>query len=384
MPLRKKFLAFVAFWALLFQAPLSAISLWEEIPHDIVYHIATFTRIKDGIVASEVCKSWQEKWNNESIWRHYARRIPGATRVEEKAEIKYPYVPVNYKVIFQKLMIPKFTVLGGLNKDDVNYSIAVNADGKAVVGMTKDVLASGIDRAFIWEKEHGMKLLGTLNEGRRSSAYAVGGNSNVVVVGEAGIDPAGLVRRAFIWTEKQGMKSLGTLNGGISSSACGVSADGKAVVGYGNDGHDPNNLRSFIWTEEHDMKSLGTLEGHGLTVGAVNADGKIIVGAARGNCGGAVMWIEQEGMLFLERVLKEVLPIGYSLQEATGISADGTIIVGNNITYGKGHSWLAYVPRFDVFKREGCDLLRKQQRKHKKNSNTSHTKSNNDNQCFIF
>src|SRR5690606_28546713 len=98
---------------------------------------------------------------------------------------------------------------------------------------------------------------------------------------------------------------------------------------------------AFRWTQEEGMQSLGTLNG-GLSSEAtgVSADGAVIVGCmyndATLNHGKAFRWTQNEGMQFLG-----------SLNEgkrswATGVSADGSVIVGYAAEDAKGNQTIAF------------------------------------------
>jgi probable HAF family extracellular repeat protein len=456
---------------------------WKDLPPDITFSIAKLTKIKDGIVASEVCKTWYTTWNSGAIWKHYAERIPrGLERVKDHAEdYNDPFSYNGYKTIIRGLMSPCVSLLGeeeekygyevcgvsgdgkvvlGLpynsvdcrafiwtekkgmksldNLDKLNGSqtvpcININAlsmDGKVVVGGARDGQANEAERAFIWTEDEGMKSLGVLNGGQSSSATGVSADGKVVVggatdgqannaqrafiwtedegmkslgalnggwsssatavsadgkvvVGLAADGQANNAERAFIWTEKEGMKSLGALNGGWSSSATAVSADGKVVVGLAADGQANNAERAFIWTEKEGMESLGVLNkgGWSSSATAVSADGKVVVGSARydktDHAQRVFIWTEQTGMLALQNILENTLGINapeFQLDNTVGLSSDGTIIVGASIVDDESTredftiscGWRAYVPRFDIFKEEKIDLLKKYKSKKKK------------------
>jgi probable HAF family extracellular repeat protein len=352
---------------------------WKDLPPDITFSIAKLTKIKDGIVASEVCKTWYTTWNSGAIWKHYAERIPrGLERVKDHAEdYNDPFSYNGYKTIIRGLMSPCVSLLGeeeekygyevcgvsgdgkvvlGLpynsvdcrafiwtekkgmksldNLDKLNGSqtvpcININAlsmDGKVVVGGARDGQANEAERAFIWTEDEGMKSLGVLNGGQSSSATGVSADGKVVV-GGATDGQANNAQRAFIWTEDEGMKSLGALNGGWLSSPTAISADGKVVVGGATDGQANHAQRAFIWTEEEGMKSLGALNGGwSSSPTAVSADCKVVVGLAAdgqaNNAERAFIWTEKEGMKSLG-----ALNGGWS-SSATAVSADGKVVVG--------------------------------------------------------
>jgi probable HAF family extracellular repeat protein len=148
------------------------------------------------------------------------------------------------------------------------------------------------------------------------TSFATGVNaSGAVVVGWT--DGAGYPRLAFRWTAGSGIQYLGTLPGGDWSVANAVSADGVVVVGEAT---DAAGFQAMRWTAMTGMQSLGTLSGNSSEALAVNADGSIIVGKSRtGSQTRAFRWSLAGGM--------QDLPVS-SHAEATGVSADGAVVVG--------------------------------------------------------
>ncbi|MCA8952716.1 MAG: hypothetical protein KDE27_24615 [Planctomycetes bacterium] len=106
------------------------------------------------------------------------------------------------------------------------------------------------------------------------------------------------------------------------SAAMAVSADGKVVVG-----HSPNAnayQRAFAWTDAGGITDLGVLAGEQTSfASAVNADGSVIVG----HCGDfnevPFRWTAATGMQPLGP-----MPSGWTRVLPSGISADGTTVVG--------------------------------------------------------
>lgn len=213
--------------------------------------------------------------------------------------------------------------LGTLGGD---FAIAydVSANGSVVVGTSSNATAP---RAFRWTQAGGMVGLGTLG-GSGSSAYGVSGDGSVVVgnsqmVGDATTHP-------FRWTQAGGMVDLGTLPGGASAYANRVSADGNVVVGYSY--VNGSEIRAFRWTGGA-MTSLGSLGGDSEANG-VSANGGVIVGksgTAQNVAYKGFRWTAATGMQSIEQWLAaagvKVAP-GLSTREARGVSADGTVVVG--------------------------------------------------------
>ncbi len=206
------------------------------------------------------------------------------------------------------------------------YAAGVSRDGTVVVGT-----ADG--RAFRWTQAGGMTSLGGLNGGTASQAYATSADG-AVVVGFAWDGAADNATRAFRWTQAGGMVSLGTLSGGNFTSyrATGVSGDGTLIVGTAIDYRCIlgclDNSRAYRWTQAGGMVSLGVLNGGDYSYATgVSADGAVVVGnaadGAAGNAQRAFRWTQAGGMVSLG-VLN-----GGNYAQATGVSADGAVVVGN-------------------------------------------------------
>lgn len=201
-----------------------------------------------------------------------------------------------------------------------SHATGVSSDGSVVVGMA--------DEAFRWENGE-MVALGSLpGGGDFSLAHGVSSDGSIVV-GESNSSNG---REAFIW-QNNSMTGLGDLEGGGYSVAYAVSSDGSVVVGQGT---SSNGLEAFRW-KHGTMLGLGDLEGGAFssTARGVSADGSIIVGnSSSSNESEAFFWTEDLGMVSLFDYLELNGGgdfSGWSEHEATGISADGSAIVG----YGK-------------------------------------------------
>jgi probable HAF family extracellular repeat protein len=202
----------------------------------------------------------------------------------------------------------------------------VSADGSVVVG---DSSGANGREAFRWTQATGMVGLGDLSGGEfRSTALGVSADGSIVV-GESASANGGA--EAFRWTQATGMVGLGDLPGGeFGSSASGVSADGSVVVGFGfSSDVAPLPFEAFLWTQATGMVGLGNLAG-GTFGGAngVSANGSVVVGSSsNGNPftprTEAFRWTQATGMVGLGD-----LPGGSFFSSATGVSGDGSVIVG--------------------------------------------------------
>lgn len=135
----------------------------------------------------------------------------------------------------------------------------------------------------------------------------------------------------FAVRAQNSITDMGTLNGGSVSIAYGISSDGAVVVGYAQDGAVSNIFsagRAFRWTQAGGLVSLGTLNnGSGSEASGVSADGAVVVGHAQdgaaSNALRAFRWTHGSGMVSLGTLN------GGSESRASGVSADGAVVVGN-------------------------------------------------------
>jgi len=153
--------------------------------------------------------------------------------------------------------------------------------------------------------------------------------------------------KAYRWTQETGRVPLGNLGNNSSDTlASAVSADGSVIVGFS--GNANGYEEAFRWTQETGMMDLGSLDPNvaSSTAKDVSADGSIVVGYSRNANGSqeAFRWTQETGMVSLkETLIGAGLDVsGWTLDEATGISADGFTIVGNGINpLGKSEAWVA-------------------------------------------
>jgi probable HAF family extracellular repeat protein len=164
-----------------------------------------------------------------------------------------------------------------------------------------------------------------------TQAHGVSGDG-VVVVGGSRSSVYG-TERAFRWTEANGIADLGTNGFATTASRDGSVIAGRKVISI-------SESHAFRWTVTGGVEDIGTLGGKSGTAQDMSADGSVIVGNAGINTSSvqrAFRWTTKRKMQDLRQELlnagvQEVQ--GWTLQSATGVSADGTVIVG----YGIGPS----------------------------------------------
>jgi probable HAF family extracellular repeat protein len=232
----------------------------------------------------------------------------------------------------------------------ISSASGVSADGSVVVGIGSS--ASGTE-GFRWTIDSGMVGLGG---GTRPSDVSANGS---VVVGQWG-------SQAFRWKQNTGLIGLGDFPGGLFYSiANAASADGSVIVGRGaREVCDRNGCRNifpaFRWTHTSGLTIIGigtaadissdgtvvvggrsqaarwTQEGGGVSLGdlpsgtlnsfawGVSADGSVIVGQGTSDAGReAFRWTESSGMVGLG------IPAGFDFSRAQDVSADGSVVVGS-------------------------------------------------------
>lgn len=152
--------------------------------------------------------------------------------------------------------------------------------------------------------------------GFRCQAVDVSGNGRVVV---GALPLSGGGEEAFRWTQEGGFIRLGDLPGGnFESRAYGTSFDGSVVVGDSHVGFGDYN--GFAWTLDQGgtMTDLG-----GYYARKVSDDGSVIVGYWNGGAarleGGTLTQLGD-------------LPGGLSDSHVSGLSGDGSVVVGRGVT----------------------------------------------------
>jgi len=158
--------------------------------------------------------------------------------------------------------------------------------------------------------------------GERSDAWGVSADGSVVV----GWYRWGDWINAFRWTQSSGAIALGFLDDSDRSQAYDVSVDGSFVVGRSG---LTEEHQAFRWTQSDGMVGLGYLPdgGPGSSASGVSADGSIVVGDCMLGFEGneAFRWTQSDGMVGLG-----YLSDGDYMSYAFDVSADGSTVVGSS------------------------------------------------------
>jgi len=128
-------------------------------------------------------------------------------------------------------------------------------------------------------------------------------------------------------------------------TAYAVSADGTTVVGSADAAG--NTVHGFRWTAGGGMVALPNRAGRQAEALGVSGDGSVVVGYDQDNNWNleAILWDGNAGPRPLADILTHDYGIdltGWTLEGATGISDDGTVIVGSGINpLGRNEAWIA-------------------------------------------
>lgn len=196
-------------------------------------------------------------------------------------------------------------------------AIGISSDASKVVGSATGTATHS--EAFRWRGPGTYESLGVVAGATDATAYATSTDGSVVV-GESSIGATG-PSVAFRWSQETGMEPLPI--GGTNSYGRGVSGDGSRVVGIRHDlaGH----IKAFLWTREAGVQILPPIDATATeesSAVAINLDGSVIVGVSGALRQQAAVW--RDGAAHGLGV-----PPGASSTVATGVSADGSVVVGD-------------------------------------------------------
>ena len=225
---------------------------------------------------------------------------------------------------------------------------AASTTGDVLAGYTMDGGTHSL-HAVRWTGADGVRSLEP-NGQTISHSQALGLNADgTLAVGQA-IFPTINSLRAFLWSAATGMQNIGSTDpAGHPSRAWAITRDGAAVVGGAQFLGMP--LDAFRWTSAGGMQDLGSLSSIDDTDAlAVSDDGNTVVGTCGKTLAGtlsgqAFVWHPAIGLRNLQTFLGALVPTGWTLIEARGVSADGTVITGwgrNPLNQTEG--WIVRLP----------------------------------------
>jgi uncharacterized membrane protein len=183
-----------------------------------------------------------------------------------------------------------------------------------------------------------MQNLGLLPGATSSEANGISADGMTVVGGSGG--------RAFRWTISSGMESLGVAPGDIQSNCTALSADGLAAIGHGRP--SGGESRPIRWTAEEGMHVLPRPAPYGTpTVHGISAHGTVVGGSdwVSGPHQRAYIWTRGLGTVYLDEYLAAhgVDLAGWRLRRVTGVSYDGSAIVGSAVFGGEEGEYCGFL-----------------------------------------
>lgn len=225
--------------------------------------------------------------------------------------------------------------------DVAGQALGISASGDVLVGWSAS--SAGLEAAR-WVNGQ-VFAMGDLPGGPHHSAAALVSADGTTIVGTG---TSGSGPEVFVWQEGTGMIGLGDLPGGaFSSEPFGMNHDASVIVGESTSSQGVEAMR---WSSSTGMQGLGDLPGGEFQSMAfdVSANGQTVVGFGTTERGAeAFVWTAKDGM---RRVLDVLLEQGGSeaqgwlLTEATSISANGHVVVGNGTNpNGQTEGWIAYL-----------------------------------------
>ena len=126
--------------------------------------------------------------------------------------------------------------------------------------------------------------------------------------------------------------NLGSSSGTSTSSGWGISRDGRTVVGLG--WISAGTAHGCYWREGAGMTSIGsTVTGRSTRINGASADGTVLVGWQDSASG------FRQGCRWVGNVQTLISGSGGPLGEASGCSADGSVVVGNGVSSNSNQAW---------------------------------------------
>ncbi|MEP7051808.1 MAG: hypothetical protein ABJB12_15700 [Pseudomonadota bacterium] len=206
----------------------------------------------------------------------------------------------------------------------------ISKDGKVSVGLA--IVASNSSQQAFHRVNGSVSLLPKIDTDW-SRALGVSGDGSVIV-GEEYI----FFHVGWFWSAATGTKQLAQSAAGFSNYyGTDVSTDGKVIVGYSNDGY------AIRWSGASYAQYQTTPSS---AYAATNQDGTASVGTLTiaANTTVAAIWDANGNVHQVTDYLTNSNLSGWTLTEATGISDDGKVVVGNGLYGGQSQGWIAHLP----------------------------------------
>ncbi len=163
-----------------------------------------------------------------------------------------------------------------------------------------------------------------------------------------------IVGDSYRWTAADGRVALPRLYPDGVTTVADVSADGSVVAGYTAIPMSLSDREGVIWRTGSAPSGIGDLPGgtRRSEIRAISPDGTIAMGLGSGaHTFDAFIWDQAHGIRDLGAVLSSagIDMSGWTLEQATGISANNDVIVGNGRDpFGRFTAFVAYIPEPSV------------------------------------
>lgn len=210
----------------------------------------------------------------------------------------------------------------------------VNGDGSVVVGRLY-VPQSFAIQAFRWTAQSGVQPLGYARPGDGISGVDAISRDGTTIVGSS--SNGGSASVAYAWRQGTGMVPLPNLGASSYGDARGVNFDGSVIVG------DSGQVSHAVMWRNDQVTDLGLPVGFAGSshAYAVNDAGTVAVGYAYdGVLERAYVWTASFGAELLDGYLSRngvSVPSGWTLLQATAVSADGLTIAGEERSFAGVH-----------------------------------------------
>ena len=233
------------------------------------------------------------------------------------------------------------TLLGRLPNTAYSRVTGINGNGTVVVG------TSG-GKGFRWENNQMTELPDLPGGSSSCGALGINGDGSTII----GYGKSSLGFEACRWANGQ-VEGLGVMSGFGYSMANAISANGTYIVGKNGNPTVSQDAQAFCWVNGT-MTSLGVLPGYQQSIAEDVSNNGIVIGVcistnSYGTSNTPFVWDSQHGMRTLWTVLYKEYGMtnisGWKLECVTGISDDGTTLVGDAIDpKGYHRAWIATIP----------------------------------------